>query len=66
VKAINLGLGEGDVITDFPSGLVKEVVARILGFRRAESSLSRGREALHNSVELVSGDGGSVGGDSND
>jgi hypothetical protein len=65
-KAINLGLGEGDVVADFPSGLVKEVVAQILGLWRAEGSLSWSGEALHNSVEFVSGNGGSIGSNGDD
>jgi hypothetical protein len=42
------------------------VVARDLRLWRAEGSLRRSGEALHNSVELISGDGGSVGGNGDD
>jgi hypothetical protein len=42
------------------------VVARGLRLGQAEGSLRRSGEALHNSVELVSGDGGSVSGDGDD
>jgi hypothetical protein len=65
-KPINFGLGERGVVADLPCGLTEEVVARVLRFRRAESSCSRSREASHNIIKFVSGDGGSIGSDSND
>jgi hypothetical protein len=63
---INLGLCEGLTIADFPQGLAEEVVARGLRLWRSEGSLRQSGEALHNSVEFVSGDGSSVSGDSDD
>jgi hypothetical protein len=63
VKAINLGLGEGDVVADLPCGLVEEVVARVLRLRRSESSSCWSREMSHNIIKFVPGDGGAISGD---
>jgi hypothetical protein len=65
-KPINFGLGERDVVAGLAGGLTEEMVARVLGLRRAESSRSRSREALHSSIKFISGDGGSIGSDSDD
>jgi hypothetical protein len=65
-KAINLGLREGFIVADLLRGLMEEVVARDLRLRRGEGSLRRSGEALHNSVELVPGNGGSISGDGDD
>jgi hypothetical protein len=65
-KPINFGLGERDVVAGLPGGLTEEVVARVLGLRRAESSRSRSREASHNIIKFISGDGGPIGSDGDD
>jgi hypothetical protein len=65
-KPINFGFGERGVVAGLPGSLTEEVVARVLGLRRAESSRSRSREASHNIIKFVSGDGGSIGGNSDD
>jgi hypothetical protein len=65
-NAINFGLGEVDVVAGFPCGLVKEVVAGVFGLWRSKSSRSQSREASHNIIKFVSGDGGPISSDGDD